>query len=78
MYHISFSAHIHCDNVCYYERQTFKAKVNLYNKQHRVAGGEERPGSKLFLEVVKRLTVAEEDPVLGRVLRLKGEAATAH
>ena len=52
--------------------------MNLYNKQHRVAGGEERPGSKLFLEVVKRLTVAEEDPVLGRVLRLKGEAATAH
>ncbi len=50
-------------------KESFKAAVAQYNKTHR-APGDDKPGGRLLLEVVKRLTVTEEDPVMGKVLRL--------
>ena len=49
-----------------------------YNKAHSAASGAAGAGSKKLVEILLRLTTTEDDPLLGKVLRLNSlDAADA-
>ena len=56
-------------------KESYNKKVKEYNKLHKdaVGGGGGGAGSKRLVEILLRLTTTEEDPLLGKVLRLKND-----
>jgi hypothetical protein len=56
-------------------KESFNKKVKEYNKLHKetTAAGGGGAGSKKLVEILLRLTTTEDDPLLGKVLRLKSD-----